>query len=198
MSNLDQKAAEARAAIEQLVAKGNLDEANKQGFNLAADLAECWPGDEAPREIHHLELGREMAERCLEWRHQLKRGPRPFAIAHWVHGLHLLSLARRTGERATLAAAVAAFERSVTTAVAAAAASGGVDRVEPDGDYLVIINSGFLGVARELAVPGTGLPLLERATDCFRAQAERFPARAEEANYGLANLRAARERFLQN
>ena len=40
---------------------------------------------------------------------ELRKGPRPFAIAHWVHGVHLLSLGR-------VQDAVASFQRAIIAA----------------------------------------------------------------------------------
>ena len=97
-----------------------------------------------------------------------------------------------------LAVAISAFERSVTAAVAHAAESGAVDRVVPEGDYLVILNTGFVALARELAVPGSGRPLFERACESFAEQASLYPDRAEDARYGLANLQVVERRFLKN
>jgi hypothetical protein len=132
MKALDDVMVEAAGKIEAALARGEVDEANKLTYNLAADLAEGWPGDERPRERRHLEAGLAAAERCLAWRRELKKGPRPFAIAHWVHGVHLLSLGRAQD-------AVAALQRSVEAA-------------HESGDpYLVNINSGFLGIALQKA-----------------------------------------------
>ena len=60
-----------------------LDQANIWSFNLAADLAECWPGDDEPREDRHREAGLAAALDCLQWRRQLRKGnpnPTPFRL----------------------------------------------------------------------------------------------------------------------
>lgn len=185
----------AESAIATQLASANMEEANRLTYNLAADLAECWPDDDRPRTRAHFEKGVALAERCLAYRTQLQRGPRPFAIAHWVHGMHLLSLSRLTNDKSKLAAAIAAFERSVTSAVAAAATSGATPKLTADADYLVILNTGFLALARERAAPGTGQPLFDLACQCFRDQARLHPDRASDAAYGLKNLEVTAARL---
>ena len=189
IQTFDQIIATAQAGVDELLAQGRTDDANRKTYNLAADLAECWPGDDRPRERRHLEAGLAAAERCLAWRRELGKGPGPFAIAHWVQGAHLVALAHRAAQdRAALAArAVEALEESLRLAREVA----GDDR-----DYLVITNTGFLAVARELAAPGTGRPALEEARAAFRAMAEAQPARREDVQYGLASLEVAVQRYL--
>lgn len=188
-TTLDETMTDAGAKIEAALARGEVDEANRLTYNLAADLAEGWPGDDRPRERRHLEAGLAAAVRCLAWRRELRKGPKPFAIAHWVHGVHLLSLGRAQD-------AVAALQRSVEAAVQAAREAGEGADVDARGAYLVIINSGFLGLAQEVARRGSGRALLDAARRAFAEQAERDAALREDAQYGLSNLDTAARRFL--
>lgn len=196
--DLDQLIVSTQNTCDELLARGAVDDANKKTYNLAADLAECWPGDEQPREPRHLEAGVAAAERCLAWRRELGKGPGPFAIAHWAHGMHLLSLAHRAGagRRALLDRAVAALADSVECARRDAEDRGARTALDADGDYLVITNAGFLAVAREMASPGSGRAALDEARAAFRAQAERHADRREDALFGLASLDMVARRFL--
>lgn len=175
-----------------IAAAGGIEEANRLTYNLSADLAECWPDDDRVRTLAHVELGRELAEQCLSWRTELKRGPKPFAIAHWVHGMHLLSIHRRTGERPTLDAAIRALEASVSAAREAASDAG---ELTAASDYLVILNTAFLALARDIEAPGAGAAAWAAAVRCFEEQVRLHPERAEDAAYGLKNLAVARARL---
>lgn len=103
--NFDQEIELARLGIEHClqaskteekveVQKRLLDSANIMSYNLSANLADCWPGDERKRETRHFEEGLRAAEDCLRWRGELEKGPGPFAMAHWARGMHLISLGR--------------------------------------------------------------------------------------------------------
>lgn len=81
------------------------DEANISLYNLSANLCDCW-GDGDSRAPRHFAAGLAFADRALALRHQLKKGGRPMAMAHWVRGKHLLSLKRP-------AEAVEAFKASL-------------------------------------------------------------------------------------
>jgi hypothetical protein len=80
------------AGVEEMLGQDCVAQANVLAYNLAADLAPCWPGDEMVREVHHSEVGVDLADNCLQWRVELGKGPDAFAIAHWVRGVHLLAL----------------------------------------------------------------------------------------------------------
>lgn len=94
----------AKAFVEQVIARylsRNDDRythlANVQSYNLSANLADCWPGEENPRERHHFEAGLAAAERCVALRTQLKKDNISMARAHWMAGAHQLAL-RRFGD----------------------------------------------------------------------------------------------------
>src|SRR5205085_6436120 len=50
-----------------------LDSYNAMSFNLAADLADCWPNDESPRQQRYFEAGLRAAEDCVRWRNELNK-----------------------------------------------------------------------------------------------------------------------------
>ncbi len=188
--NLDGYLVVARAAIEEALAQSRsaagaeadslLDLANVLSYNLAADLAPCWPGDDVPRERRHLEAGLAASEDCLRWRAALGKGPRPFSIAHWAKGAHLLALGRAGEAVPEFAAALEAARRAG----------------EPS-TYLVDLSEGWLGLAERAAgVPG-GRERLDRAVQAFARAASAGGEAGEEAAGGLEQLRTAEARLVR-
>ena len=126
--NLDALVATAEAGIAEIVRQADveesvdgraslLDEANVLAYNFAADLAPCWPGDDAAREPRHLEAGLRAADRCVAWRKELGKGPWPHSIAHWARGIHQTALGRA-------AEGAASFRRAYTFALQHGAGEG--------------------------------------------------------------------------
>jgi hypothetical protein len=163
------------------------DGANVIAYNLAADLADCWPGDATPRTRAHFEAGLAAAEQCVRWRETLGKGPGPRSMAFWVKGMHELSL----GE---VAAATASWQRSLDEAVAAARAQGGGDAVDAHGDFAVVLGAGYLGLARWIAGEADGRGSYEAALDAFRAQLAHAD-RKDDAQFGIDQLETVRQRY---
>ncbi len=176
----------AEASDNEKKAAAILDFGNVLSYNLSADLAECWPGDDLARETRHFERGLKAADACLEWRRKLGKGSYPFAVAYWARGMHLISLGRHDE-------AVAALAQAVEYAVQLAAEKGAPTEVEPDGDFLVILNSGYWGLARALAGEAAGRALFEHACLAFE---ESSGEHAEDAQFGLEQLRHVGLKFL--
>jgi hypothetical protein len=165
------------------------DYANMMSYNLSANLAECWPGDEEPRERRHFEKGLELAQRCVAWRAELKKGAGPFAMAHWACGMHALSLG-------DAAAAREDFEKSLKYAAENAVEEGNDALCAPGGDFSVVLGHGYLGLARLAAGDAGGREIYDRALDAFRATIENFPERRDDAQFGLDQLRWVENRVL--
>ncbi|MAE68946.1 MAG: hypothetical protein CME06_00595 [Gemmatimonadetes bacterium] len=163
------------------------DFANVLSYNLSADLAECWPGDPLPHEPRHFEAGLRAAEDCLRWREELGKGDYPFASAHWARGMHLLSLGRADE-------AVTSMEAAVERAASLAKSEGAPPEVEPEGNFMVNLNSGYLGIARASAGDEAGRDLFQRACDAFEKTTGEG---AEDAKFGLEQLRYVGGRFLE-
>ncbi|MCA8922866.1 MAG: hypothetical protein KDD82_13715 [Planctomycetes bacterium] len=158
-----------------------IDFANVLSYNLAANLAPCWPGDDVPRERRHLEAGLEAAEACLRWREQLGKGPFPFSIAWWAKGMHELALGRD---------AVASMREALEAARAHARAEGKPDGVA-DG-WLVALSAGYLGLA-ERAAGGDGARYAEAKAALDGMLAD--PEGAEDAQFCLDQLAVAEARI---
>lgn len=176
----------AAGADDEKKAAAIIDFGNTMSYNLAADLAACWPGDEAPREQRHFERGLAAADACLDWRRQLKKDDYPFAIAYWARGMHLLSLGR--GEEA-----VEAMQAAVKHSIAHAEANELSTAIETDGDFMVILNQGYLGLAQAMAGDDRGRELFNQACKAFE---DTLGDKAEDAQFGLEQLRHVGLKFL--
>ena len=186
----------ARARESADEAKECIDTANKLSYNLAADLAACWPGDEAPRERHHFQAGLRAAYDCVVWRQELGKPPDRRAMAHWVAGMHQLSLGN---EVEALCAFEAAFGLALESATAAGTHDDGAPEtyVKANGDFSVILYFGYAGIARRLLGDEAGARQLEQACAAFAetVKAPKDAEAAEDAQFGLDQLRWVERRF---
>jgi len=134
------------------------DEANISMFNLSANLCDCW-GDGDSREQRHFEAGLRFADRALDLRRQLKKGPRPFAIAYWARGKHLLSVKRFLEAAEAFRSALAKEEEVAPQPVEAVPG--------------VLMERAFLGFSLMRAGKEEGAPMLEGALSALRAIVEK-------------------------
>lgn len=167
-----------------------LDFANVLSYNLSADLAECWPGDTLPRERRHFEAGLKAAEDCLRWREELKKGPLPFSIAYWAKGMHLLSL----GETAD---ALENFRKSYDYAREYAKAEGKDAAVSAEGDFVVILGAGYVGLAEWVQGAETGQGRYEEAVAAFREGAEKYAEKRDDFRFGIGQLEWVKGKFIK-
>lgn len=161
-----------------------IDAANIFSYNLAADLAECWPNDQAPRTRQHFEIGVRLAEDCVRWREQLQKGPRPFALAWWAKGVHHLSLGNT-------AEAVESFRNALHYADLAAAAA----QIEANRDFGSILASGYLALALQESGDPEGKELFTGACQAFEKLLADGGESAEDAQLGLDQLNTMRARL---
>ena len=188
----------ARGRSDAVDARECIDFANKLSYNLSADLADCWPGDLAPRERRHFEAGLRAAYDCVVWREELGKPPDRRAMAHWAAGMHQLSLGN-------VIEALCAFEAAFGLALDGAAASapdGGEDAkpedyVKPNGDFGVSLYYGYAGIARHLLGDEAGTRQLEQACAAFTAtlQAPKDKEASDDAQFGLEQLRWVERKF---
>jgi hypothetical protein len=182
--------AQADLAADEGTRRALLEWANTEAYNLSADLAECWPGDDLPREQRHFEKGLELADRCLAWRRELGEGPFAFSLAYWARGMHELSLWNVEQARADFAAAL---EQSKTCAAGEGLSADCVT----GGDFSVILNTGYLGLVRWLQKDPMGPVLYYRALGAFRDSAVDFPETADDSLFGAGQLEKVRGIFLK-
>ncbi len=154
--------------------------ANVLSFNLAAALAECWPDNPTPRERHHLEAGLAAAEDCLRWRSELGKGVGRSSIAWWVRGVHELSLGHSADAVRSFGEAREAARRAATAAPA---------EVAPGGDFSFLLATGYLGLAQLAAGADGGRKAFDSACAAFEAGASGDDEAAEDAKFGLGQLR---------
>jgi hypothetical protein len=161
-----------------------LHAAHVVSFNLAAELADCWPGDDLPRTKAHHERGVQAATDCLLWS-ELAGVPRPISTDYWVRGIHQLALG---DVKATIRSWTAALEFAET----AAENDDQSKDIGPAGTFAVILNSGYLGLARWISGEDTGQGGYETAIGAFRAQSN-DAEKAEEAKVGFGQLEKTRK-----
>ena len=180
---------QAEAADDEETRDKRTDGANIISYNLSADLAECWPGDELPRERQHFERGLKAAEDCIRWREELGKPAGPFSMAYWAHGMHSLSL----GE---LEASVESFAKSLDYAREAAAAEGLPVETSAETSFSMILGAGYLGLARWVAGDGEGQELYEQAIAAFKAQCE-DRSKADDAQFGIDQLEVVKAKYVK-
>lgn len=162
--------------------------ANILSYNLSADLAECWPGDESPRERRHFEAGLRAAEDCVRWRRELGKPPERRAMAYWAVGMHQLSLGN-TYE------ALGAFETAAGLSCVAVVGTGR-DEIKAGGDFGVLLYAGYLGIAKWVLAKHGGKEAYEAACAAFEETAEKYDGeQREDAIFGVNQLRWVATKF---
>jgi hypothetical protein len=156
-------------------------------FNLAADLADCWPDDDRPRERRHFERGLDAADYLLGPLFQGAVAPRALANDHWVKGMHQLSLGRADGAAASWEEALANAREA---AVRQGAAAGG-----PESTLQVLLLEGYNGIASFIrGDQEAGARRLTQAMADLRRRSEREDE-VKEALYLLGQLKKVRTRY---
>lgn len=172
-----------QAAVEETdeLERRRKDSANVISYNLAADLADCWPATTVERTRAHFEAGLRAAEDCIRWREELAKPPGPRSMAWWAKGMHQLSLGRPEDARTS-------FERSRDHALEAAAGDATA--------FGVILAEGYAALAQLMTGDDTGHSRLEQALATFRSQCD-DERRKSDAEFGIAQLDTVRERYLR-
>jgi len=179
---------QAEAAPDKETRNKRVDGANVISFNLAADLADCWPGDDTPHEQRHFERGLKAAEDCLKWREMLGKPAGPFSMAYWVHGMHALSL----GDTQT---AISSFDSSLEYAREVAADAGASTELAADSTFGVLLEAGYLGLAQWKAGEAGGQELYDRAIAAFTAQLA-DEDKQEDARFGIDQLETVKAKYI--
>lgn len=161
-------------------------------YNLAADLADCWPGDDDPRTTAHFERGLKAAEDCLSWCEPGNIDG--LSMDWWVRGMHQLSLGERTG-------ALAAWEKSFEYARKSAEAQGGPEvvtgEVTAEAAFAVILGSGYVGLANAVLGRPGGFEQFEQAVGVFTSQMPDENLR-DDATFGIAQLQCVQGKYLKS
>ncbi len=178
---------DAEKADDAELRRQRLDGANIISFNLAADLADCWPGDDVVRSRVHFETGLQASEDCIGWREELAKGPGPRSMAYWSKGMHQLSLGEVDG-------AGESWGKSLDYAMAAAKAQDHPATVSATGDFAVILGSGYLGLAQWLQGNDNGELRYAEAIAIFTAQLE-DESKKDDAQFGIDQLENVRRKY---
>lgn len=197
--SLDTSIAVARAGIAEMLRQADtaatpemrarcINLANAMSYDLAADAADCWPGDEIPRTRRHFEAGLAAAEDCIRWRTELRTGDDSLAMAFWAKGIHQLSLGDPAG-------ASESFARSVELAQRAARAAGRSSKIALDGDFGVVLGWGYLGLAGWMQGDAEGKTRYSEAISTFNAQCA-DPELEEDARFGIDQLEMVRAKYV--
>ncbi len=178
---------QANTASDALAITALLDLANVMSYNLAADLAECWPGDTLTRCDEHFERGLSAALQCVEWRHELEKGDYALLNAYWAVGMHQLSL-NRPDE------AVYNLVQSLNHAQQHTVDQDRPLGLNPGAGFELIMAHGYLGLALELS--GKDDDQFERAITAFEEGIEDYPEFADDYSFGIAQLHWVRSNLL--
>ena len=114
---------------------------NIMSYNLSANLADCWPGDDVPRDERHFQIGLSAAIDCIRWREELKGEPSHFSMAWWAKGMHELSLGRKE-------ASLQSFEEAQKFAIQAAKIEGHETSINAQGHWSVLLSEGYIAIAK--------------------------------------------------
>jgi hypothetical protein len=171
-----------------------MDHYNALSYNFAADLADCWPGDELPRETRHFEAGLRAAEECIRWRNELAKPPRSFSIAYWAKGIHLLALGHYNG-------AVKSFNMALGFALRDAQDKGQLAPIGADSTFDILLNTGYLCIAEELDGQPAGRDRYDQVLAAFQEQLGRAANTGDselkqEAELGMGQLQKVRGKYL--
>jgi hypothetical protein len=149
-------------------------------FNFAADIADCWPGDDEPREARHFQRGMEVAEQSVGLREELDKPESSKHLGWWAFGYHQLRLGHTDG-------AADCMERSLEHARRAARDAGEPADITSQAPFPVLIGAGYLGLARIADGEPSGPDLFGEAVAAFRAQLA-DPERSDDARFGIDQL----------
>ena len=174
----------AEAAPDQEAADKFTQFANVNSYNLSANLAECWPGEEPGYESRHFQAGLAAARRCVALRTKLNKGDTALCHAHWIVGAHLLALRQ-----------FRAAEEAFTTAHRYAHGTDPVACTD-ESSLDVIMTAGFVAVARWAAGYGGAGRLYDQACQAFAAVAARDEAKKEDATFYLDQLKHVKRLYV--
>ncbi len=196
---LDDMIQVSRAAIDEFTSQSEaqsdpdekerrLDGANILSYNLAADLAPCWPEDEEPRLERHFSEGIRCATDCLRWREELSKGPVPFSMAWWALGAHRCGISDWTG-------ACEAFQNSLDAAKDHASEMNEVTEAGPGASFSINIATGWLEFARWRSGDESSYDRFLKVIGAFSQVASQDGDLQDDALLGIQQLETAATRL---
>lgn len=185
-AGIDESLRQADAESDPELRDRRINLANVLAYNMGVSLADCWEVSGVTLEQRHFEAGLALAERCLAWREQLGKGPHAFSIAHWLKGMHEVSLGRHKQ-------AVGSFTDSLRFAGEHVEAEFG-DGVAAHEHFGPALAEGFLGIAEHLGGVGPGAERYAAAiTDFTTMSAD--DSKHDDAIFGRKQLRRVWDRY---
>jgi hypothetical protein len=158
-------------------------------YNLTADIADCWPGDEQPRTKEHFTRGLKAAEDCIKLQEKLGNKPGILSMDYWAKGMHELSLEK-------ISDAVKSWRVSFEFAQKDAQANNKPSEVSKDAPFAVILGLGYLGLARWINNEQEGQAQYEKAINAFKAQTE-DESKKGDAEFGISQLENVKNKYLK-
>jgi hypothetical protein len=160
--------------------------ANVTSYNLAADLADCWPGDQSSRSPGNFEAGLYAANTCIRLREEMQKPPQAFAMAYFIKGVHEYSLGDRS-------AALASFCKQLDFEHKAS----GVKKSELPGPELasnLLCAHGLIALVKFGLGDDQAEKEYEKIQDHLSARAKSVPEDKENCDLYLGELQALREK----
>jgi hypothetical protein len=157
-------------------------------YNLTADLADCWPGDDLPRTQEHYQRGLKASEYCIELQKKLGGEPAVLSMDYWAKGMHEISLSRIND-------ALNSWTASLEYAQKDAEKSGKTIELAKDAQFSVILGFGYLGLARWINKEEEGEDQYNKAIDVFKQQTADDKLKGD-AEFGISQLEKVRNKYL--
>jgi hypothetical protein len=161
--------------------------AHIMNYNLTADLADCWPGDDMVRTKEHFTRGLKAAEDCIALQEKLGNEPGPLSMDWWAKGMHELSL----GE---IGKSIESWDESYKYAKKDAEKNEKSTAVSKDAPFGIVLGHGYLGLARWINGDENGKIQYDEAIDTFKAQKE-DEATKGDAEFGISQLEKVRQKY---
>lgn len=187
-SGLSMLEAEEKKAPEEEKTKW-FNSAHIMNYNLSADLADCWPGDDLPRTKEHYARGLKAAEDCIKLQGKLGNQPGPLSMDWWAKGMHELSLGK-------IDDAVNSWDTSYEYAKTDAEKQGKTSQLAQDAPFGVILGHGYLGLARWINGEDEGKTRYNEAIKTFKEQTA-DEATKGDAEFGISQLEKVKQNYLE-
>lgn len=187
-SGLSMLEAEEKKAPEEEKTKW-YNSAHIMNYNLSADLADCWPGDDLPRTKDHYSRGLKAAEDCIKLQEKLGNQLGPLSMDWWAKGMHELSL----GE---IGKAISSWDTSYEYAKTDAEKQEKASQLAKDAPFGVILGHGYLGLARWINGEEDGKAQYDEAINTFKEQTA-DEATKGDAEFGISQLEKVKQNYLK-
>jgi hypothetical protein len=187
-AGLEEIKRQAKSAPDDETKNKRIHGAHVLSYNLCADLADCWPGDEKVRNESHFKRGLQAADDCLHLAEKLGNQPRALSIDYWGKGMHQLSLGDAPG-------AVESWEKSFEAACKDAGLDSPVNELASDHSVGIVLGMGYIGLAKWKNGNDEGKDKYEQAITTFKGQMQDEETKAD-AEFGIDQLETVRRKYL--